>query len=527
MAEFFNKNILDTQLKELEKKQRDNDFYASLAPMAEAQSGGVAREEAEANWLQDQIKTMTPQSIYEELLEKEWGKKKVPGKILTALGELARGAASRRGQYVPFSERLQGRAQKEYDSRSKALTGLERIQSSERKTMDTLAQRDRALSENTALRQQANEIKLELGTKKNEIADFTARAQAQRWGNEFLVNSGKLSVEQQKLLISADKQTREQLLVASLKDDPEWAKMNKDQRNAAIAEIGKALDAGKMATATIRGKNAPGKGLVYQAGSNVYWYNPENSDHGFGKLSQIWDKFSGNINRLHPDDPNRSGAGIKSMPKDTYDAWTDFRRAASQSRAAMGNQAAMLQQKKNIEGFWDTKYGAQFRKSIEYWAPKLGYMGLSAEEALSNTAILNAALMHSSAQMGYRPPQELVRHLADSIGASPGGSIEAKLRSSAAFTLLSELAEMTEIAPMHGIDPETWGTESPWFGFKVKTAVEQYVSEVKAGNPNASLPNIAELLGQPFYGRKKKAPLGFGGREAPQTQEEDPFDAIP
>jgi hypothetical protein len=132
MPDFLNYDLLQKNIDEITGRQRDMDLLASLNPGVDARTGGLAKEESESNWLQQQIREMTPQSIYEDLMEKEWGGRKVPGKIMMALGELARGA-SERGRYVPFSERLQDRAQREYEARSRSLTGLERIMSSERK----------------------------------------------------------------------------------------------------------------------------------------------------------------------------------------------------------------------------------------------------------------------------------------------------------------------------------------------------------------------------------------------------------
>jgi hypothetical protein len=518
MAEFYNENLLQRNIEEIKRKQRDMDLFASLNPQADARSGGVAKEEAESNWLQQQIKEMTPQTIYDDLIQREWKDRKVPGKILMALGELARGA-SQRSKYVPFGERMRGQAQAEYDSRVKALTGLERIMSADRRTEMAVAQREAAAREATDLRRELGLSKTEIDKFRADTERMRAEGQVDRWVKQLVLDERKLSMEEKQAIWNSKAEDSEELIVRAVQDDPEWITADQEKREKIIGRIADALESQKKLVAQAQRSWRPR--TQWREGGNTYWYDPRTGDHGFGKMGGTWDPDTGLFQRRHPNDPGKPAEGLMTMDKEHYDSWRDFAKTAGQARIGLGSLANLAQRDANITGFWDTGFGRQFRLSINEVMPD-SKMGLSPEEALSDTSIVNAALMHSSAQVGIRPPMILVDKLAESIGASPGGSAEAKLKSVAAFVLLSEYSELAEIAPFHGDDAKNWPVDSPWFGAAVRKAVEDYVAQVRAGNPNARLQSMHELLGLPhYYGRKLKTPPGFSGREVPAPTGED------
>jgi hypothetical protein len=304
------------------------------------------------------------------------------------------------------------------------------------------------------------------------------------------------------LLWNMKPEDAEELLTRKLADDPEFKAADRQTRNKMVEELVKSLNVGKMALAAMRG---PAGGadwkqnrLIRNGQAGVY--DVQTGELTTRPVVQVWNQMSGQVRDIDPVTGQSVAPGrYKLVTPRFVEQVKGFEDTVNQGRTVLGGLASQWQRGAKIAKVWDTQFGAFIRRYTE--GPEKEQFALQAEQGLVETAALNAALMHSRAQIGYRPPEALYMSLKEHITSAPMGSYQAKVRSMAAFVILTELSARAKKAEVTGEDVNKWGLASPLTAARIGQAINRYAAEVEAGrNPN--LPSFEDIMGLP--------PLGTG-----------------
>ena len=205
-------------------------------------------------------------------------------------------------------------------------------------------------------------------------------------------------------------------------------------------------------------------------------------------------------------DPNKWGHVFKDAKEAKKVAhFVDTTRQADIALLAAGRAASLDKDMFGIKG-------SDFIKTARRMSAEYGLEWVvgeqPTEEGLLDVALMNAALMHSSGQIGYRPAMQLVMELRQELSGGKTASRETKLRSIAMFKFLTEYSAAQLVTPFD-LDEQTWN------GVVLQT--DDWVDLVLSGESGSTPPklgNLEELMGTGYasginWGKGKFDPSQF------------------
>jgi hypothetical protein len=452
-------------------------------------------------------------------MKDEWGDKKARGKILTGLGEFLRGAAQR-NKYVPFSERMYARAQKQYDSKMKALVGLERAQGLQQRAELS----DARIRELAVL---TDKQRRDLADADNRLKEMEISRKRKNDVMGYLLGNANVAAKLEEIKRKAKSPANlEQLVAWELQGFFTDNNIPYEEQQAHAKAAADILNESKLKSKHKPRPRLPGAGTRMTTGSNQSYFDRTTGKMRYGQRFTKWNPATNQVEMIDPQTGESVGDTTFTVPEKVANSYRSFNDTVGQSRLSLGQLAAAGANQDRIGGVWDSSMGELARR-LEVG----GWEKLMPSEVIAKISAKNAELMHASGQIGYRPAMQLVESLAHEVEQKPFGTIRSKIVAMAGFTVATEYAQrrmLVEADPLGG-DTAHWDVTNPAVAQKIRDAILQYTDAVLSGR-QATMPTFEQIIGLPPTaqgGPGPAAPSDISNEELLRRFQELPPMALP